>query len=124
MSNAEIQTVKEDLIRTKAELGQTQQDLKEIWAVLEKKKNVLFGSGNGSTNPGLVNRTMSLHDIVKGMKIWQNGWREVTNYEDFRMLKQEVKFLSRWNWIIVGGLSLATILIQVFGNKIAEAFWK
>ncbi|RJQ39508.1 MAG: hypothetical protein C4555_03105 [Dehalococcoidia bacterium] len=121
MANTETQTLKEELIKLRAEVGQNQLDIKEIWEVLEKKRVTLYGNGNGY--PGVVNKLNNMIEILQGVKNWQNGWREVTNYEEYRTMRAEVKFLSRWNWLIIGGLSIITIAIQVFGHKLAGAFF-
>ena len=128
----EMQTLKEDLIRTKGEVGAIKEDVKEMREVLQRKRITLYGAGNGEA--GIVGKVGSLIDIVRGIKDWQSGWREVTNYEDYRGLKQtvqeldaEVDGLKKYVYIGVGGLWLITILLQLFGPYIitrAEAFFR
>lgn len=130
MSNEEIRTVKEDLIRMRGEIGEMREDIKDIRDVLRRKQNILYGNGSS----GLISKVGTVHDVVKGIKDWQSGWREVTNYEDYRGLKQtvqeldaEVDGLKKYVYIGVGGLWLITILLQLFGPYIitrAEAFFR
>lgn len=123
----ELQTVKEEIIRLKALVGEIERDIKEIREILAKKRIVIFGDGE----PGLTSKVTTLIEVLNGIKAWQNGWREVTNCEDFRGMKarinlalQEVDSLKKWVYIGIGGVWVITIFLQIFGpgliSKAAE----
>jgi len=125
--DTELQTVKEELIRLKTHFAEIEKDIKEIREILAKKRIVIFGDGE----PGLTSKVAALIEILNGVKDWQNGWREVTNYEDFRAMRtrinlalQEVDSLKKWVYIGIGGVWVITILLQIFGpgliSKAAE----
>ena len=118
MSEQEIQTIKEDLIRVKGELSQICERLKHIEEILSRKRIVLFGNGG----PGLVGQVQNQGEDIKDQKIWMNGWQLITNYEDFRDMKNtikralaEVDSLKKWVYIGIGGVWVITILLQIFG---------
>lgn len=129
MSNPELQTIKEDVIRVKGTIGEIERDIKEIRDVLARKRLVIFGDGS----PGLTSKVNNILSILKGIKEWQNGWREITNYEDFKAMKGKINFLNdevdglkKWIYIGIGGVWVITIILQIFGpvliSKATELF--
>jgi hypothetical protein len=104
-----------DILRLQAEEHQIKEELKYLRKEVDKKRTTLYGNGG----QGLVSKVTVLEEKAKIAIDYKEEWLKVTNPREFNEMRKDIRFLSKWNWIIVGGLAVISVLLQVFALKIA-----
>ncbi len=95
----------------KARLERLEQDL-------EKNKGALHGNG---ASRGLLTCVALLKERVETVVNWHDEWHGTTNIKEFESMREDVKFLMRWNWLIFGGLAVISVVLQIWGPSITNA---
>lgn len=99
------------------ELGLIKGELSSIQETLEKKHETLYGNGH----EGLTSRVNGLENEMDKVTRWKEGWEKVTNYDDFRTMKQELQRLTKQSYLLTAIIIVAVFFINLFGPRLSDA---
>lgn len=103
--------------------------LKRLEEEVAKKRETL----HGNHKEGLLTRVSILEGKMQSLLHWQGGWLETTNVDDFKHivkrlsdLRKEVgeldKKINKYSVYAIIGIWIITIILQLFGTKLATLF--
>ena len=101
------------------EMQQIQARLKKIEEQIEQDRITLLGDTH---TKGIITKVALTGERVENLDRWRNAWLGTTNIEEYKTLRNDVRFLMRWNWLIFGGLAIISVILQFVGPSLVKAF--
>lgn len=87
---------------------------------MEKLELSVYGNGV----EGLTSRVKGLEDELREVTRWMNGWKETTNYEDYKTMKRNLDDVTKKVYMTGALLAVLMSVLKIIPPDILQHIFK